>query len=55
MLTGELSSIVSVDASQGCKLLPPPQVGSKPLTHGPVRLYIGVKLQGLHSPPPPAT
>ncbi len=41
------SPIVCVGASLGCKLQPR-YAGSKRLTTGAVRLFIGVKLQGFH-------
>jgi hypothetical protein len=54
LLTGEPGSIVSVGASLGLELLPPlpSRRGANGLLIGPVRLCIGVKLQGLHRAPP---
>ncbi len=50
MLTGEPGSIVSVGAPPGHKLLPPGREANGWTTR-PVRVCIGVKLQGLHRAP----
>jgi hypothetical protein len=39
---------IRVGASPGRESLPPPRQDAKQSTHWPVRLCIGVKLQGLH-------